>query len=88
MRGSFHKAGRERRTQDAFALFLSNTAEERDDHCVNMPSTALAHAHAPRVYSNENDNTVTFAARLCCRKFLTNSGCAVVRGRGLSISGL
>jgi hypothetical protein len=69
MRGSFHKAGRERRTQDARALFLSNTAEERDDHSVNMPSTALAHAHAPRMCfpENENENAVTL-----------RHGCAVV----------
>ena len=39
-------------------------------------------AHAPRVSSpeNENDNAVTFAPPLCCRKPLTNSGCAVVEG--------
>ena len=37
---------------------------------------------------NENDNAVTFAPPLCCRKPLTNSECAVVEGGRESTSSI
>ena len=38
------------------------------------------HARARALPENENDNAVTFVRPLCCRKSLTNSQCAVVKG--------